>query len=901
MTIKHLKYLSLILALSLLVAGMPLAALAWSTDSTVNNPICTETQNQEYPQLVSDGAGGAIIVWQDERNGNYDIYAQRVNSSGIAQWTDNGTAVCTSASDQEYPQLVSDGAGGAIITWRDNRNSNYDIYAQRVNSSGIAQWTDNGTVICNVTNGQDEPQLVSDDSGGAIIVWQDNRQRNDDIYAQWINSSGIAQWTDNGTAICNVLGSDQSSPQLVYDDSGGAIITWVDYRSGTNDDVYAQRINSAGNTLWTDNGTAVCTSASDQEYPQLVSDGAGGAIITWYDYRSTNFDIYAQRINNLGNTLWTDNGTAICNVVGSEQYFPQIVTDGSGGAIIVWTDRRDDIPNHDIYAQRVNADGSANWTTDNGTAICNVIGSDQNFPRIVSDDSGGAIITWMDYRSSNEDIYAQRVNADGSANWTTDNGTAICTAGGGELPQLVSDGDHGAIITWEDYRNGNVDIYAQLVNSSGGLGTSPDISRSPTTINFGSVASGASSPAHTVTISNAGSSDNSLTVGTITIGGASAAEFSKQNDTASGQVIAPGGSATLEVVFSPTSAGSKTASLSIPSDDPGEATVTVSLSGSSPSPAPPPSDGGGRGDYSYSNSNMLGTTQRLITDSTGKVYRTVEATSADGMLTVTIPKGTVMKNKNGKALHTLDMAVNDNPPPPPEDTNIIGLAYAFGPAGATFAPPFTLSFQYDPEALPEGVAAEDLVLAFYDEAAGEWVELECTVDTETHTVTALVSHFTDFALLGKVVPAAFSLSNLTVTPAEVEVGKDVTVTVSVANTGGISGTAELVLKINEADVETKNVDVAAGESATVSFTVSRQEAATYTVDVNGIKGKFMVLAPPPVSKPVPVTPPTLLPAPPAPPPPPPESGINWMLIGVVTAGVIIIIFFTTYYFKTRRD
>ena len=75
--------------------------------------------------------GGAIVTWKAG-----DIYAQRVNGSGIVQWTANGVALCTAASDQSGPMIVSDGAEGAIVTWMDERSGATDIYAQRVAASG---------------------------------------------------------------------------------------------------------------------------------------------------------------------------------------------------------------------------------------------------------------------------------------------------------------------------------------------------------------------------------------------------------------------------------------------------------------------------------------------------------------------------------------------------------------------------------------------------------------------------------------------------------------------------------------------------------------------------------------------------------------------------------------------
>jgi hypothetical protein len=116
-----------------------------------------------------------------------------------------------------------------------------------------------------------------------------------------VDSSGAVQWTLDGVAICTAA-DYQCDPTIVSDGSGGAIITWEDSRSGTNSDIYAQRVDSSGAVQWTLDGVAVCTAANSQWSPTIVSDGSGGAIITWYDYRSGTSDIYAQRVDYTGST-----------------------------------------------------------------------------------------------------------------------------------------------------------------------------------------------------------------------------------------------------------------------------------------------------------------------------------------------------------------------------------------------------------------------------------------------------------------------------------------------------------------------------------------------------------------------------------------------------------------------
>ena len=448
-------------SLLFVVCFIPLIVLGnWASNG---NAICTATDSQEYPRITSDGSGGAIITWRDYRNGNYDIYTQRIDANGNVLWTSDGVTICNATNTQESPQITPDGSGGAIITWHDLRSGNYDIYAQRIDANGNILWTSNGVTICNAAYTQYSPQIISDGSGGAIIVWHHDSGPSYDIYAQRVDANGNVLWDTNGVAICNAFGN-QYSPQITSDGSGGAIIVWQDYLSG-NADIYAQRVDANGNVLWATNGVTICNVTYLKFSPQITSDGSGGAIITWYDSRNGSFDIYAQRVDANGNVLWTSNGDTICNATNDQQY-PQIISDGSGGAIITWDDYRNG--NWDIYTQRVDANGNVLWTS-NGDTICNAT-YDQQYPQIISDGSGGAIIVWQDYRSGNYDIYAQSVDANGNVLWTS-NGVTICNATNTqEYPQITSDGSGGAIITWDDYRNGNWDIYAQIVDANGQVG-----------------------------------------------------------------------------------------------------------------------------------------------------------------------------------------------------------------------------------------------------------------------------------------------------------------------------------------------------------------------------------------------------------------------------------------------
>ena len=456
------------------------AVAAWPDDPLVNVPLCTVTGDQYGGTSVSDGAGGAIVTWEDQRGGPgiYDIYAQRVSADGTVLWTTDGVALCTATGTQTAATITSDGAGGAIVSWVDYRSgessSSARIYAQRISAAGAVQWTANGVALCTATGLQGSPVITSDGAGGAIVIWEDYRGGgNPGLYAQRISAAGTVQWTPDGVALCTATGGQYRIPKIVSDGAGGAIVTWSDYRSGTNFDIYAQRISAAGTVQWTADGMALGTATSDHQAPAIASDDAGGAIVTWMGYRSGLNHIYTQRISAVGTVQWTVNGIALCTAPRSQDY-PTIVADGAGGAIVSWRDYRSSPTDGNIYAQRISAGGTVQWAAD-GVALCTATG-DQYHPTIVSDGASGAIVSWGDPRSGNYDIYTQRISAAGTTQWTV-NGVALCTAAGDQYePTSTSDGTGGAIITWPDPRSGSSDIYAQRIGGDGAfIGPEPTI------------------------------------------------------------------------------------------------------------------------------------------------------------------------------------------------------------------------------------------------------------------------------------------------------------------------------------------------------------------------------------------------------------------------------------------
>lgn len=393
---------------------------AWPADGLV---VCTGLSQQLNAVMASDGSSGFFITWTDPRTStaNPDLYMHHVLATGVVDpaWPVNGAGVCTTLDYQYPPQILADGAGGAFVCFGDIGNNN-NIYAQHMLASGVRDpaWPSTGLGVCTAAGEQYFPSMVLDGTGGILLAWEDDRTDAGDIYAAHVSSSGVIDpaWPMNGLVVCNSTAA-QNVARIVGDGSGGAIILWDDFRSSTTADVYAQHLRATGSVdpAWPVNGQAICTATGDQRGIRVVSDGAHGAVIAWSDKRGGDFDIYAQHLLANGNVdaAWPVNGRSLCLAAG-DQIIGGMLRDGSGGALLAWQDARAGATNRDIYATHLLAGGIADptWPV-NGRAVSTAAG-DQLSAVVCGDGAGGMLCAWFDHRGSTYDIYAQRVNADGT-------------------------------------------------------------------------------------------------------------------------------------------------------------------------------------------------------------------------------------------------------------------------------------------------------------------------------------------------------------------------------------------------------------------------------------------------------------------------------------------------------
>lgn len=212
--------------------------------------ICNASGDQINPQISRTSTGEYIITWRDQRTDLGDIYAQKVSATDIRQWTpSNGVVLCDASGEQTLQKICCDNTGGAFIVWQDWRGTYKAIYALRIGFQGTIHGDTDGTRIDeDQTSNLFNSYICSDGNGNAFIAYSDEDQINPNkavLVAQKLNSSGKVEWGVRKDLSSGVV-ENQIEPKMCSDSTGGAIIIWRDNRNDIRYDNYAQKINSTG-------------------------------------------------------------------------------------------------------------------------------------------------------------------------------------------------------------------------------------------------------------------------------------------------------------------------------------------------------------------------------------------------------------------------------------------------------------------------------------------------------------------------------------------------------------------------------------------------------------------------------------------------------------------------------
>jgi hypothetical protein len=507
----------LLVSMGLLYVGVVPAHAQWASDSATNTVVCDTTGQRDSPQACSDGANGAVIVWEDGRTGDLAIYAQHLNANGYPTWTKNGVKLAQSNSTQQFPIMASDGSGGAYVVWQDDRNSStdgIDLYGQHILANGTLGYSSAGIAIVTATGSQDNAVICADGQGNAYVAWEDNRNpvasSQPDIYCNRMTSGGVS-FGQSGTVV-DALINRQVGPSICEDGTGGCYIAWED-EGKTPTAIYGRRIGSDGTMLWGQPppapGVLLYEALPTANNPQPNSSNVslsldnGQLLFAWEVTNASSpedgQDILAQRMN-----CATTSDTSPVYTVGSipvtggwlnDQISPQIFSDDSlfsnssfseRGILVPFLDYEPgSIDNVDVAMVRVLGDGMTTMPPA-GTGFFDLEqqpNARTGFKAIHITDNdpskNGILAVWNDSRyaglgyGKDTTVFAQRIDRNGHnyfpATGSTKLAQPVCSSpdvGGWEAKQVaLAPRTDGGIAVWTDFRRGNnyPNIYAQII------------------------------------------------------------------------------------------------------------------------------------------------------------------------------------------------------------------------------------------------------------------------------------------------------------------------------------------------------------------------------------------------------------------------------------------------------
>ena len=305
------------------------AGTTWETDTRL-----TEDPNWSSIPSVAVLGENVHVVWEDERDGNLEIYYKRSTDGGTTWQTD--TRLTDDIVPEGQPSVAVTGSYVHVV-WGDFLMGGSGIHYRR-STDGGATW-ETQIQICNAP-GFSFGSSIAVSGSDVHIVWGDSRHgfTNNEIYYRRSSDGGV-NWGPE-TRLTN--DDDFSFAPSVAVLGDNVHVVWQDDRDA-NDEIYYKRSTDGGTTWEAD--TRLTDDSNGSQYPSIAVSGSN-VHVAWIDDRDANEEIYYKRSTDGGTTWETD--TRLTDDPDGSQY-PSIAVAGTN-VHIVWQDDRDG--NWEIYYKR---------------------------------------------------------------------------------------------------------------------------------------------------------------------------------------------------------------------------------------------------------------------------------------------------------------------------------------------------------------------------------------------------------------------------------------------------------------------------------------------------------------------------------------------------------------------
>ena len=415
-----------------------------------------------YEPSITATDSGFAVTWYDYRTGDADIYLQMLDTLGGLKGA-NVMVNGVASQYQYYPNAARTGQG-FVLTWYDNRSGSEQIYARTYNANGDTLGAE-FVVSDNTNNWRYYPEACGTDSG-FVITWYDYRNGIWDIYLQRYDTLGAAV----GANYRVTDGAAHAYYPTIAHREGQTVVTWYDERNG-NGDVFAQWFYSNGDTLGGQVMLNDDATAYYQSYSKAMACDSGWAFI-WFDQRNSSMQLLYGQSYDASLAAVGPNFYACDSTLGlHSQYDPSVAAGNDGNFLAVWDDYRFDDGSwniSDIYGRLYNQEGNA--LTPDFLISDTSYNSDYRYayePKVTGLANGSYMVAWYDYRSDNDyDIIGQRLDASGSpvgGNYliSTDN------QGDEDYELTIASNDSGYGVFWYGYKYSGSDIFGRLYKTNG--------------------------------------------------------------------------------------------------------------------------------------------------------------------------------------------------------------------------------------------------------------------------------------------------------------------------------------------------------------------------------------------------------------------------------------------------
>lgn len=362
------------------------------------------------------------------------------------------------------------------------------IFLMLFSSYGFSQWSGDpnaNTLLATGTNRFTRPIPVSDGAGGILTVFAENIydqitfQETRTLFVQKLSAAGVAQWAGNGIKL-SATTNNITDHMVVADGSGGVVSVWMEETVNGSDQtqIYAQRIDNAGNLVWGANGTAVNTTVTEYELSDIVRDANGNYVFSYSD--ATTKKNFAQKLTSAGVVEWGV-GTQLVDVGAVGNNGAALASLDGTGYKFIWQEKYTTGGNEGAryHLQRINADGTRNGVN---FLIDDYVPNPlikYGIEGVATDGSGGFYLITIGNDGTVAKLYLQHLLNNGTkafnqTAWGMEIDLSIgkmASEGGfnylGYGVAAVSDGAGGVVIGWTDNRAGVDGISAQRIDASG--------------------------------------------------------------------------------------------------------------------------------------------------------------------------------------------------------------------------------------------------------------------------------------------------------------------------------------------------------------------------------------------------------------------------------------------------